>query len=117
MVSLDRGVAQPARWGNYSREQWRSWLQEHSFSNTDMDDIVPRWKQDFEDDDLIQTEKIEKWRKENTRESKRKARDLVNGAWKTHLTGAYGPSGRQLALAFLKCPPAMVNTLLRQLRE
>ena len=117
MVSLDRGVAQPARWGNYSREQWRSWLQEHSFSDTDMDDILSRWKQDFEDNDLIQTEKVEKWRKENTRESKRKARDLVNGAWKTHLTVAYGPSGRQLALAFLKCPPAMVNTLLRQWRE
>ena len=117
MVSLDRGVAQPARWGNFNREEWRLWLREHSFNKTDMDDIVSRWKQDFEDNDLIQTEKVEKWRKENTRESKRKARDLVNGAWKTHLTGAYGPSGRQLALAFLKCPPAMVDTLLSQWRE
>ena len=117
MVSLDRGVAQPARWGNFNREEWRLWLREHSFNKTDMDDIVSRWKQDFEDNDLIQTEKVEKWRKENTRESKAKARDLVNGAWKTHLTNLYGPRGRQLALAFLKCPPAMVNTLLTQWHE
>ena len=42
---------------------------------------------------------------------------MVNGAWKKHLTNLYGPRGRQLALAFLKRPPAMVNTLLRQWRE
>ena len=60
MVSLDRGVAQPARWGNFNREEWRLWLREHSFNKTDMDDIVSRWKQDFGDNDSIQTEKIKK---------------------------------------------------------
>ena len=42
---------------------------------------------------------------------------MVNGAWKKHLTDLYGPRGRQLALAFLKCPPAMVDTLLWQWHE
>ena len=82
-----------------------------------MDNIVAEWKEKFANEDFKQGAKVEKWLAEDTRESKRKARQLKNGAWKAHLTTLYGPRSRQLAMAFLKCPTAMVDTLLSQWRE
>jgi hypothetical protein len=119
IVSLSRGVApdQWREWGEYTPDQWRVWLQENSFQKDDMGEAIKKWKEEFRLQDFQQGEKVAQWLKENTRESKTKARDLVNGAWKKSLSDAYGPRGRQLALAFLKCPPSNVHTLLWQWEE
>ena len=106
IVSLSRGVPQPTSWGEYTREQWRLWLRENSFDEKDMEGIVSTWKHEFELNDFRETAKVEQWREEGTRDSKKKL-----------VTDLYGARDRQLALAFLKCPPAMMDTLLRQWRE
>ena len=54
--------------------------------------------------------RIEAWKEEDTRESKRKAQQLRNGAFKAFLQQEC--VNVQLALALLKHPTAMVNTLL-----
>ena len=53
---------------------------------------------------------IETWIQEDTRHSKKQARDLRNGAFKAFLQQEC--MNVQLALALLKHPTAMVNTLL-----
>ena len=71
IVSLSRGVPQPTSWGEYTREQWRLWLRENSFDEKDMDGIVSTWKHEFELNDFRETAKVEEWREEGTRESKK----------------------------------------------
>ena len=89
-LALKRGVAQPASCCEYTTEQWRSWLSQTSFSTEDIKEAVKAWKHEFEMTDFRETAKVDAWREENTRESKKKARDLVNGAWKVHLKDLYG---------------------------
>ena len=60
-------------------------------------------------------QRIETWKEEDTRESKRKARELTNGAFKAFLQQTC--MNVQLALALLKHPTATVNTLLDELRQ
>ncbi len=117
IVAQSRGVEHSTRWGEYTRDEWRGWLQENPFDEHDMTENVAKWKEDFQRNDFEQQEKVAKWRKENTRESKKQAQAMVNGAWKTHLAEKYGTRGRQLAMAFLKCPSTNVYSLLSQWRE
>ena len=53
---------------------------------------------------------IAKWMKQNTRETKKKARKLAHGAFGAFLQQEC--MNKQLADALLKHPTAMVNTLL-----
>ena len=82
IVSLSRGVPQLTSWGGYTREEWRLWLRENSFDEEDMHRIVSTWKQEFELNDFRETEKVQQWRKEGTRDSKKK---LVKKAHETAL--------------------------------
>ena len=55
-------------------------------------------------------DKIKKLREEDTRESKKQARNLVRGAFNVYLGNAYGR--HQLAKYFLKYPQAALDGLL-----
>ena len=55
-----------------------------------MEDAVPMWKRDFEAIDLIGTAEVADLRAEDTRLSKKRANEKVNGAWKTHLAESCG---------------------------
>ena len=68
MVSRERGVAQPTHRGEYDQEEWRLWLQETSFNETDMDCIVRHWKDEFEHNEFREIAKVQQWREEDTRE-------------------------------------------------
>ncbi len=114
IVSKNRGVRHPARFGEYTQDQWRKWLEENPFDDDDMTANVKIWKKEFEANDLAQQKKVADWREEKTRASKAQANKLVNGAWKVHLADKYGPRGRQLAMSFLKCPSTNVYSLLDQ---
>ena len=65
--------------------------------------------------DFQQKAKVQAWRGENTRDSKKKATGLVNGAWRAELFKLY--SRPKLALLCIRYPPAMVNTLLKRWQE
>ena len=65
-LALERGVTQPASWGEYTTEQWRSWLSQTCLSPEDMDEAIQAWKHEFEMNDFRETAKVEAWRKENT---------------------------------------------------
>ena len=58
---------------------------------------------------------IDALKEENTRGSKKKVRDLLNGAFKAYLHQEC--MNVQLALALLRHPTAMVNTLLESWAE
>ena len=59
---------------------------------------------------LHSLEQINAWKKEGTRETKRKANELRNGAFAAYLQQEC--IAKQLAMSFLKFPSAMVDTLL-----
>jgi hypothetical protein len=113
-LAIKRGVAQPAA-GEYTVEQWKEWLEHWPLGQTDMDGAIAEWKQDFKNQDFIQTEQVRQWRDEATRESKNEARKLIRGAWKSELTKRYGR--HQLATALLKYPATHINLLLKAWTE
>ena len=114
-LTIARGVAQPTGSNVYTQEQWRQWLSQTSLNCNDMKAAVAAWKNDFEITEFKQTAKVEQWRIEDTRDSKKRARELVNGAFRAHLKDLYGRP--KLALAFLECPTAMVDNVLKVWRE
>ena len=109
-LAIIRGVPQPAP-GQYTMQQWKWWLSSRPLDNEDMEGAVDEWKKDFENAEFRQTEQVAKWRREGTRESKKKASHLINGAWKAELSERYGRF--QLAIAFMKHPTATIDTLLQ----
>ena len=82
-----------------------------------MEEIIADWKQEFENNDLIKKREVDELRTQGTRQSKKQANTLVNGAWNTHLFHLYGRGGKQLAIGFLKLPSTMVDTMLQQWQE
>ena len=60
-------------------------------------------------------QRIKTWREEDTRGSKKQAQQLLNGAFKAFLQQEC--MNTQLALALLRHPTAMVNTLLESWAE
>ncbi len=108
-LAVMRGVRQPTR-RQYTMQQWKQWLSSRPLDKEDMDGAVREWKKDFENAEFRQQEQVAEWRQEDTRESKQRATQLINGAWKSELSKRYGRF--QLALAFVKHPTATVDTLL-----
>ena len=109
------GVAQPTR-GTYTQEEWKHWLQNQDLKDY-MDEIIADWKREFEWNGLGKWREVEKLREQDTRESKKEANNIVNGAWKAQLFHLYGRSGKQLAMGFFKLPSTMVDTMLQQWEE
>ena len=95
--------------GDYTVQQYLDWYNSKPLSDTDFEWALAQWKQEFP---MARTtrERIETWKEEDTRASKKQARDLLNGAFKAFLQQEC--MNTQLALALLKHPTAMVNTLL-----
>ena len=96
--------------GVWDEDAWKEWYSSRPMNDWLMLEAVNMWKRDFEATDLIYKGEVAALRAENTRLSKKRANEMVNGAWKTHLAKACGRS--QLATALLKHPPAAVHTLL-----
>ena len=109
-LAVIRGVPQPAP-GQYTMQQWKWWLSSRPLNETDMEGAVDEWKKDFENAEFRQREQVAKWRRKGTRGSKKKASDLINGAWKAELSERYGRF--QLPIAFMKHPTATVDSLLQ----
>jgi hypothetical protein len=109
-LAVIRGVRQPAV-GQYTMRQWKWWLSSRPLNETDMEGAVDEWKKDFENAEFRQKEQVAEWRRKGTRESEKKASDLINGAWKAELSERYGRF--QLPIAFMKHPTATVDSLLQ----
>ena len=80
----------------------------------EMDAAVDRWKADFETGpDMHQhtKDKILEWRKENTRSSKKQAREAIRKTWRNHVEETCGSF--QLTMLFLRYPPTPMHTLLQ----
>jgi hypothetical protein len=75
-----------------------------------MEEAIKAWKQNFKETDFKRGSEARALQAQGTRESKSKANELINGAWKSHLATKYGR--HQLAIALLRCPSAAVHTLL-----
>ena len=97
----------------YTVEECVQWFRHHPLGEREMDAAVERWKSEFEANDMRQhsIEKVQEWRKENTRNSKKSARDLVRGCWRQHVETTCGSF--QLTMLFLTYPAATVKTLLQ----
>ena len=105
-----RGVSQPAdTQGAFTVQQYLEWYNSHPLSDSDFEWALAQWKKEFPMAPQTR-EKIEAWQKQDTRASKQSARNLQNGAFKVFLHQEC--TNKQLAIAFLKHPAAMVNTLL-----
>lgn len=106
----ERGVAQPAAWGDYTAEHWKSWLSTTALSESDMKDVLSRWKLEFEATAFLQGEILAEYKAAGTREAKKKAHNLRRNAFKVYLKNLYGRP--KVACMFLQYPLAMVDTLL-----
>ncbi len=103
-------TAQPAaNNGNYTVEQWHDWYATTSLSDEEMDRAVKLWKEDFPMHADTRA-KVQAFQWTSSRSDKKKARELVNGAFKAYLHQEC--VGQPLAMAFLSHPPAKVDTLL-----
>ena len=95
--------------GAFTVQQWLDWYKSESFSDPDFEWVLATWKEEFPMRKHTR-EKIDAWRKQNTRESKKEAKDLHNGAF-----GAYLQQeclNKQLAIALVKHPTAKLHSLL-----
>jgi hypothetical protein len=77
-----------------------------------MQEATALWKARFEQDDLKAEAKVRVAHLfgQNTRASKKEARDRVHSAFHAHLKHVYGHS--QMGKLFVKYPPAALNSLL-----
>ena len=114
-VANYHGVAQPQlstpRYsaGAFTVQQWLDWYKSEPFSDPDFDWVLATWKEEFPMNKHTR-EKIEEWRKQNTHESKKKARDLEHGAFSAYLQQEC--FNTQLAIALVKHPTATLHSLL-----
>jgi hypothetical protein len=97
------------REGAYTVEQLLDRYNNEPLPEVDFEWALAQWKQEFPMNANTRR-RIATCRDENTRESKKRARTLTNGAFKAFLQ--QDCMNTQLALALLKHPTAMVNTLL-----
>ena len=63
-------------YGQWTFEEWKNYLQYRTLDKKAMENAVKKWKQDFLAEDFDQIEKVEEWLEEDTRQSKRFARNL-----------------------------------------
>ena len=97
----------------YTVEEWMQWFRHHPLGEREMDAAVERWRSEFEANDMHQhsIDKVQEWRKQDTRNSKKSARDFLRGAWRQHVETTCGSF--QLTMLFLTYPAATVKTLLQ----
>ena len=102
------------RQGVYTVQQNFDCYNSQPLSESDFQWALAQWKEEFPMN-ADTRQRIEAWQEENTRNSKKKAQALRNGAFKAYLHQEC--LNVQLALALLKHPTATVNTLLDELRQ
>ena len=70
----------------YTTEEWKLKLSETAFNNMLMEAALAAWRQEFEIADFAEAAQVEveELHRENTRESKMKARKLVKDAFKQY---------------------------------
>ena len=98
----------------YTVEQYSDWYQSRPLSDEHYDWALAEWKQEFPMQSHTR-EKINAWIKDDSRASKKQARDLRNSSFKAFLQQEC--VNTQLAFKLLKYPTAMVDTLLESWAE
>ena len=105
-----RGDTHPAdgsRW--YTEQQWLDWYDKYPLSPRAMDEAVHAWKHDFPmHADTVK--KLKTWQREDTRESKKHAKELRNGAFAVYLRDEC--INEQLAMSVLKFPSKHIDHLV-----
>ena len=93
-------------------DEWRVFLSNEELSTEDMQAATKLWKDRFEQDDLKAETKVRVAHLfgQNTRKSKKEARDKVHSAFHAHLKHVYGH--QQMGKFFVKYPPAALSSLL-----
>ena len=92
---------------SYTTEEWFDWYETHSLSDGAMDGAIQQWKAEFH---CQQRETIATLEKEGSRASKKRARDLLNGAFKVYLRDVCGI--RQVAIELLRNPTKDLERIL-----
>ena len=100
--------------GVYTMQQVEDWYNSEPLSDREFEWALDQWKEEFPMRPTTR-QNIDALKEENTRGSKKKARILLNGAFKAYLHQEC--RNVQLALALLRHPTAMVNTLLESWAE
>ena len=110
-VAHERGDSQHAR-GVYTTEEWIRWLSTQPLNERDMERGLGEWKGDFMENEMAKSAEVLALEEEGSRDSKKKARNMVRGAWVSSLAHSCGHS--QLAIAFFRFPAAELDSLLRE---
>ena len=110
-VAHERGDSQHAR-GVYTTEEWIRWLSTQPLNERDMERGLGEWKGDFMENEMAKSAEVLALEQEGSRDSKKKARNMVRGAWVSSLAHSCGHS--QLAIAFFRFPAAELDSLLRE---
>jgi len=92
---------------SYTTEEWFDWYETHSLSDGAMDEAIQQWKADFP---CQQRNTIATLEKEGSRVSKKRARDLLNGAFKVYLRDVCGI--RKVAIELLRNPTKDLERIL-----
>ena len=100
--------------GVYTMQQVEDWYNSEPLSDREFEWAYNHWKEEFPMRTTTR-QNIDALKEENTRASKKKARILLNGAFKAYLHKEC--MNVQLAIALLRHPTAMVNTLLESWAE
>ena len=83
------GVLHPGQ-GQWSTEEWVQWLNSRPLSEDVMQEAVKAWQYEFISEELQHIHRWEELRRLGTRESKKEAHEIVNGAWEVHLAKCDG---------------------------
>ena len=100
--------------GVYTMQQVEDWYNSEPLSDREFEWAYNRWKEEFPMRPMTR-QNIDALKEEGTRERKKRARELRNGAFKAFLHQEC--MNVQFALALLRHPTAMVNTLLESWAE
>ena len=100
----------------YSDAEWNTWLDWYAHNplpKEDMKELVRQWKDDFHQREIKESTKkqLTDWAKEDTKESRTKARELSRGAFKAMQHQSCN-TFRQLAMMFLMWPASQCDQLV-----
>ena len=97
-----------------SKQQWIDYYDAAPLSDEDFQWVLDRWKEEYPmKPETMQ--KIEECRQQKTRAAKRKILELQRGSFNAYLRQEY--VHKQLALALIRHPPVMVDSLLESWAE
>jgi hypothetical protein len=110
-MAIARGASQPAA-GQHTVAEWEAWLENWPLYHDEVVKAEEAWRDSFDQEHMHNDtyNKVRRLREENTRASKKQARDLLRGAFNSYLADECGRS--QFATYFLKFPPAALDSLL-----